>query len=156
MDNGKQFDTTKFRIFCAELGVKIDFASVGHPQTNGAVQRANGVLFSGISKKLLKGKWVQELTAVVWCHNSSELRPTKFTPIRLLYGKEAVTPEEKDFRSLRTTVERNPPKNHIANVEGIEGSRLQAAIKLTKYQIKTRSWHDKQVVQKDIKPGDFM
>jgi hypothetical protein len=37
---------------------------VYHPQSNGAVERANGLIFSGIKKSLFaqnKGKWVDEL-----------------------------------------------------------------------------------------------
>ena len=35
MDNGKQFDNEKFKTFCFELGIKLRFTSVAHPQTNG-------------------------------------------------------------------------------------------------------------------------
>jgi hypothetical protein len=61
VDNGKQFDCTEFRNFCSELNIKLTFASVNHPQGNGAVERANGLIFTAISKTLFnvaKGKWV--------------------------------------------------------------------------------------------------
>jgi transposase InsO family protein len=41
VDNGKQFDSTDFKEFCTYLGTKLCFASVYHPQSNGAVERAN-------------------------------------------------------------------------------------------------------------------
>ena len=34
LDNGKQFDNTKFRDFCAELGIKNYYSSPAHPQSN--------------------------------------------------------------------------------------------------------------------------
>ena len=34
-DNGKQFDNTKFRDFCTELGIKNYYSSPTHPQSNG-------------------------------------------------------------------------------------------------------------------------
>ena len=80
------------------------FASVYHPQSNGAVERVNGVIFTGIKKCLFdqkKGKWVDELLKVVWSHNRIETRTTKFTPFRLLYGAEAMSPEELKNKSLR-------------------------------------------------------
>jgi hypothetical protein len=67
---------------------------VYHPQSNGAVERANGLMFSGIKKCLFdqkKGKWVDELPRVIWSHNTTVSRATGFTPFRLLFGTEAMT-----------------------------------------------------------------
>ena len=103
--NGKQFDSQHFREFCRSVGPKLMFASVYHPQSNGTVERANGIIFTAIKKCLFdqkKGKWADELTKVIWSHNTSECRATKFTPFRLLYGAEAMTPEELKHRSLRS------------------------------------------------------
>jgi IS30 family transposase len=64
MDNGKQFDLDKFKEFCKSLGTTLAFALVYHPESNGAVERANKIVFSVISKTMFnlhKGKWVEEL-----------------------------------------------------------------------------------------------
>jgi transposase InsO family protein len=74
VDNGKQFDTADFREFCTYLGTRLCFASVYHPQSNGAVERANGIIFAGIKKnitKLPKRKWVKEFLRVIWLHNTT-------------------------------------------------------------------------------------
>ena len=58
---------------------------VYHPQSNGVVERANGVIFTGIKKnitELPKGKWTDELPRVLWSHNTMELsvaEPPKLT-----------------------------------------------------------------------------
>jgi len=52
VDNGKQFDSEKFKEFYRSIGTKIAFASVYHPESNGAVERANRIIFSAISKTL--------------------------------------------------------------------------------------------------------
>ena len=73
------------------MGTKVIFASVYHLQSNGAVERANSIIFGSIKKCLFdqkKGKWADELSKVIWSHNTSESRTTKFTPFRLLYGAE--------------------------------------------------------------------
>ena len=60
VNNGKQLDCTKFRNFCSELGIKLTFASVNHPESNVAVERANGLIFNVVSKALFdfpNGKW---------------------------------------------------------------------------------------------------
>jgi IS30 family transposase len=59
VDNGTQFNCTKFKNFCSELGIKLAFASVNHLESNGAVKRVNGLIFNAVSKALfdsLKGK----------------------------------------------------------------------------------------------------
>ena len=66
--NGKQFDCTEFKKFCSELGIKLAFASVNHLESNGVVERANGLIFNVVSKALFNltnRKWVQELITSV-------------------------------------------------------------------------------------------
>jgi hypothetical protein len=61
------------------------------------VERANGKIFTAIKKMLLddkKGKWAALLPEAVWALNMTECRVTGFTPFRLLYGSEAMTPQE--------------------------------------------------------------
>ena len=40
-DNEKQFDNDKFKTFCYELGIKLRFISVAHPQINGQTEVTN-------------------------------------------------------------------------------------------------------------------
>jgi hypothetical protein len=59
VNNGKQFDCTEFKNFCSKLGIKLAFASVNRLESNGAVKRANGLIFNAVSKALFgspKGK----------------------------------------------------------------------------------------------------
>jgi hypothetical protein len=75
---------------------------VYHPQSNGAVERANGLIFLGIKKFLFdqkKGKWVDELPKLIWSHNNTVSRATGFTPYRLLFGTEAMTPRKSKMKA---------------------------------------------------------
>jgi hypothetical protein len=38
----------------------------------------------------------------VWSHNTTISRSTSFTPFKLLFGDEAITPEEAKAGSIRT------------------------------------------------------
>jgi hypothetical protein len=52
-------------MFFSKVGTTIHFASVRHPESNGLVESANGIILLGISKLLVglsKGKWSDELT----------------------------------------------------------------------------------------------
>jgi hypothetical protein len=50
VDNGTQFDAEAFKEFCEQIGTKIHFASFRHPESNGLVERANGIIMTGIMK----------------------------------------------------------------------------------------------------------
>jgi hypothetical protein len=69
VDNRTQFDAEAFKEFCEQVGTKIHFASVRHPESNGLVERANGIIMMGIMKLIfnqLREKWPDELIKVVW------------------------------------------------------------------------------------------
>jgi transposase InsO family protein len=92
VDNGTQFDAETFKKFCDQIGMKIHFASVRHPESNGLVERANDIIMTGIM-----------LIKVVCSHNTTVSRSTCFTPFKLLFGDEAITLEEAKTGSIRTT-----------------------------------------------------
>ncbi|KAK1649076.1 hypothetical protein QYE76_066881 [Lolium multiflorum] len=52
-DNGNNFTFKEFKAYCAEVGIKLQFASVAHPQTNGQVEKANDIICNGIKKRML-------------------------------------------------------------------------------------------------------
>ena len=109
-----------------------------HPQSNRAVERANGIIFFGIKKNITeqpKGKWVDELPKVIWSHNTTESRATKFTPFKLLYSEEAMTPEELRHGSYRTE---SPDEDIKPTIDTIEAIKTQAAINLGRYQEEIR------------------
>jgi hypothetical protein len=100
------------------------------------VERANRVIFSTISRtsfNLCKGKRVEELQKVVWSHNTTASRTTGFTPFKLLYGDEAMLPEEVKYQSLHV-IKQALVEDEEYSKETIEGTRLEAVENITKYQ----------------------
>ena len=76
-----------------------------HPESNGLVERANRITITGIMKSVFnlpKGKCLDELVKVVWNHNIVVSRSIGFTPFKLLFRDEAITPEETRTGSIRT------------------------------------------------------
>jgi hypothetical protein len=74
-----------------------------HPLSNGAVERANALIFEAIKKILegkKKGKWAEVMPKEVWSHNTKVCRATNITPFWLMYGAEAVLPKEVKHRNL--------------------------------------------------------
>jgi hypothetical protein len=93
---------------------------------------------------------------VVWSHNTTISRSTGFTPFKLLFGDEAITPEEARARSIRTVASSKDEANYSVTKDTIEGTRLQAMKNINKYQAETIKWRDRKVRLKNIKPGHLV
>ena len=52
-NNGSNFTADEVKNWCSNMGIKLDCASIYHPQTNGQVERANSLIMSGIKPRLL-------------------------------------------------------------------------------------------------------
>jgi hypothetical protein len=84
---------------------------------------------TGIMKLIFnqpRGKWPDELIKVVWSHNTTVSRSTGFTPFKLLFGDEAITPKEAKTGSIRTTASVEDEADYQTTKDTIEGTRLQA------------------------------
>jgi hypothetical protein len=103
-----------------------------------------------------KGKWPDELIKVVWSHNNVVSRSTGFTPFKLLFGDEAITPEEARTGSIRTLALTEDESDCQVTKDTIEGTRLQAIEHINKYQAETIKWRDRRVKLKNIKPGHLV
>jgi hypothetical protein len=103
------------------------FAYVRHPESNGLVERDIEIIITGIMKSifnLLKGKWPDELVKVVWNHNTVVSRSTRFTPFKLLFSDEAITPEEARIGSIRTTSLAEDEEDCKITKDTIEGTMI--------------------------------
>src|SRR4051812_3731121 len=108
-DNVSNFTADEFQNFCEELGIKINYALVAHPQSNDQVEKANGLVCGGLKKRLLApleqaaGNWVEELLAVLWSLRTTPNTATQYTPFFMVYGAEAVLPHDLKFGAPRVT-----------------------------------------------------
>jgi transposase InsO family protein len=106
-DNGTQFIMRDFKDFCADSSIKINYASVWHPQSNGQVEHSNDMIFQGLKLRIfsrLKSyaeKWVKELPSVLWALHTTPSHATGHTPFSLVYGSEAMLPIEVEHKSFR-------------------------------------------------------
>jgi hypothetical protein len=52
VDNAKQSDCHIFKVFYHQMGVEVAFTFVYHPQSNGAMEKVNTLIFTAIKKIL--------------------------------------------------------------------------------------------------------
>jgi hypothetical protein len=106
-DNGTNFTSGEFQEFAKNLGIKIKYASIAHPKSNGQVEKANGLICAGLKKRLLRplkraaGAWVEELPSVLWSLRTTPNSSTGYRPFFLLFGAEAVLPTDVRYCAPR-------------------------------------------------------
>ena len=70
-DNDTQFTGKKFLRFCDDFHIRVDLSAVAHPQTNGQVERANGMILQGLKPRIFNKlnkfgrRWLTELPSVI-------------------------------------------------------------------------------------------
>jgi hypothetical protein len=89
-------------------------------------------------------------------HNTTISRSIGFTPFKLLFGDEVITPEEAKVGSIRTAASVEDEADYHIAKDTIEGTRLQAVENINKYQAKTIKRRDRKVRLKNIKPGHLV
>jgi hypothetical protein len=112
-----------FAEFCSQKGIRLDLTSMAHHQSNGQVEKANGLILASIKPRLVEplersagsrhqarlveplehsaGCWVEELPLVLWSLRTTPNRSIGFTPFFLVYGAEAVLPTDIEFDAPR-------------------------------------------------------
>jgi hypothetical protein len=83
-------------------------------------------------------------------------RSTGFSLFKLLFGDEAITPEEAKAGSIRTVASPKDEAEYSVAKDAIEGIRLQAMENINKYQAETIKWRDRKVRLKNIKLGHLI
>ena len=103
IDNGPQFDSRVYRIFCSKLKIKNLYSTPWYPQSNGQAEAYNKTLLSALKKRLhsAKGKWVEELPRVLWAYRTTSRKPTRVSSFALTYGMEAIIPTEIRMPTVR-------------------------------------------------------
>ena len=138
-DNGTRFQNNKLRDLCDTYHIKLNFASVSYPQSNGQAEATNKVILSIIKKSLeqSKGKWAEELPRVLWVYRTTKRSSTGETLFAMVYGTEAVIPTEIGLPTLRTSIaDKLEVKQNqlLLNLDLAEETRQIAQIKLALYQ----------------------
>ncbi|XP_059209538.1 protein NYNRIN-like [Centropristis striata] len=95
-DNGPHFTANVMKIAMKMLGIKQKYACVYHPQSQGQVERANGVLKNKITKIMAdsdhKLSWVEALPLALMSMRTQCNRLTHLTPHEALTGRPMPVP----------------------------------------------------------------
>jgi transposase InsO family protein len=163
-DNGTNFTSGEFQDFAKNLGIKLKYASVAHPKSNGQVEKANGLVCGGLKKRLLRplkhaaGAWVEELPLVLWSLRTTPNSSMGYTPFFLLFGAEAVLPTDVRYSAPRVVayVEEDADKALADAQDLLDEARDVALARSAVYQQSLRNYHNRRVRGRSFKPGNLV
>jgi hypothetical protein len=163
-DNGTDFTSKEFKNYCESMGIKLEFASVAHPKTNGQVEKANDLLCNRIKKRLLaplekaKHAWLDELPSVLWSLRTTPNAATQETPFFLVHGAEVmllveITHEAPRIAAYDKTTSIEALQN---NVDTLDEARDVALARATQYQQSLQNYHSTRVCPRSLIVGDLV
>jgi transposase InsO family protein len=163
-DNEAQFTGRKFLEFCDKFQIRVDWAAVAHPQTNGQVERANGMILQGLKPRIFdrlnksSRKWLQELPTVVWSLRITLIRATGFTPFFFVYGAEAVLPTDLEYGSPRVGGydEGTNQRAREDSLDQLDEACTVALMHSARYQQALRRYQARKIRRRDFNEGDLV
>ena len=115
---------------------------------------------NGLKKRLddAKGKWVEELSHVIWTYRTTPRKSTEETLFSMTYGAEAVIPLENGFPTLRTSMFTSDGNEEMLkkSLDLVEEQREIAMVQLAYYQHKLKQCYDMNVKLRPLASGDLV
>ncbi|MCO5603201.1 hypothetical protein L7F22_057348 [Adiantum nelumboides] len=102
-DNGPGYRKGLRIEVCEELHILHRHSTPYYPQSNGLVEKANGII-AGIIRKMVKNKtklWDDLLDGAFWAYRTTYKEATEFTPFHLVYGQEALQHIELNIPTMQ-------------------------------------------------------
>jgi hypothetical protein len=157
-DQGTPFCNELVDSLCKLMTIRHRLSSAYHPQTNGLTERFNKTLCTTLAKYVSDygDTWDTFLNAALFAYRTVQNSTTKYTPFKLLYGREAVLPidlqgNEQDDNE----VPEESLQQHIGYItEDLQNLRLNARDNIEKAQEKQRKYHDQKVKPIKFNIGD--
>jgi hypothetical protein len=164
IDNGTQFTRKKFLDFCEDHHIRVDWAAVAHPMTDGQVERANDMILQGLKPRIYNDlnkfgrRWMKELPSVVWSLRTTPSRATGFSLFFLVYGAEAILPTDLEYGSPRTKAydDQSNQTSREDSLDQLEEARDMDLLHSAWYQQSLRRYHVRGVWPRDFQVGDLV
>ncbi|CAM4532736.1 unnamed protein product [Lepidochelys kempii] len=158
-DQGSNFISALLRCLWEKCGVRHDWASVYHPQSNGLVERFNGTL-----KMMLKTfmnqhpqDWDKYLPHVLFAYREVPQESAGFSPFELLYGRRVRGPLDlmrDEWEGKATPDGESVVENVLIFRERLAELMGLARENLARAQRKQKVWYDRTARARAYATGD--
>jgi hypothetical protein len=131
---------------------------VAHPEANGQVERANGLILAGLKPRSYEelenygSKWIEELPKVVWGLRTQVSRAIRYSPFFLVYRSEAVLPVDLIWTSPRIEQYDEGETEHTQKLEldNTEEVRVNATLQSARYLQSLRRHYNKSTQRRSV------
>ncbi|MCO5614183.1 hypothetical protein L7F22_068464 [Adiantum nelumboides] len=162
-DNGPGFRKGLLTEVCEELHILHRHSTPYYPQSNGLVEKANGII-AEIIRKMVKNRtklWDDFLDGALWAYRTTYKEATEFTPFHLVYGQEALQPIELNIPTMRLhgkVAQRKEEEwtDRLLTLAELEWKREAAYEFYKRKATQVKNKLDKEVKDKGIKEGDLV
>jgi Integrase core domain len=162
-DGGSHFVNRQLNNLLKKYGVTHKVATPYHPQTSGQVEVSNREIKNILQKTVsrLRKDWSLKLDDALWAYRTAYKTPIGMTPYKMVYGKSCHLPieiEHKAYWAIKAIDfdMQAAGENRILDLHELEEIRLDAYENARIYKEKTKKWHDKHIVRKNLKEGDWV
>jgi hypothetical protein len=151
---GSNFNNHQFWEYCENSRIGVRYVSVAHPQANGQVECANGMILDALKKRLHDaanskgGKWINELPNALWGLRTQPSKPMGQSPYFLVYGSKAILRADVmwDSPAVEQYDEGISEDSRRVDIDGLEEARCAALIQSARYLEGIRRYHNRNVV----------
>jgi hypothetical protein len=163
-DLGSNFNNHPFWEYCGNSGMDVRYVSVAHPQANGQVECANGMVLGALKKRLHDagntkgGKWINELPNALWGLRTQPSKPTRQSPYFLVYGSEAILPADVmwDSPAVEQYDEGVSEDSRRVDIDRLEEARCAALVQSARCLEGFQRYHDHNVKERSFNVGDLV
>lgn len=160
-DNGPQFRSRFFQGVCSFLGVKNQYSTTYHPQTNGQVERYNRTILGQLRKYIEdhQDRWDELVSMLTLAYNSRPQQSTGVAPLEL------IAPERVRSLAVERLVEGPAPAPEgglATRVEDIRGQlrgvihKVRKSLEVSQRRYKRNYDAKVREVNKDVAIGDWV
>ena len=153
-DLGSEFTSDIFTELCQKFDIQINYATAGHPESNGKVERVNRTLLTYLRKYLsTEIQWPDQLAYAAFSHNSATHSSTGTSPYFVLYLNYPRVPHQciipdKDTRPFYSELAKDIlPQRLIATYRQVSKANEKSFAK-------QKLAHDKRAKTKTFQYGD--
>jgi transposase InsO family protein len=163
-DNGSNFTSNEFQGYCKELMILVSYASVAHPWTNCHVEKANGLVCSGLTRRLqwplerATGAWPEELPLVLSSLHTTLDMSTTFTPFFMVHCAEVVLPSEVRFNAPRVAAYNEDTSSTALkdDADVLDEAPYVALARNSIYEQGLRNYHKRRLWSISFSKGDLV